>query len=83
MLEQFEKIGKDALAQLEKATDLKQLEDFRIKYLGRKGLITDMLSRIGNLSADVKPQAGQLANKIKKEIAGAFERAKKTLLDKQ
>ncbi|MCX5639054.1 MAG: phenylalanine--tRNA ligase subunit alpha, partial [Planctomycetota bacterium] len=83
MLKQFEKIGKDALTHLEKATDLKALEDFRIKYLGRKGLITEMLSQIGNLTADLKPRAGQLANKIKKEITAAFEQAKKTLLESQ
>ena len=83
MLEQFEKIGKDAVTHLKEITDLKQLEDFRIKYLGRKGLITEMLSRIGNLAPDIKPQAGQLANKIKKEVSAAFEQAKKTLLELQ
>jgi phenylalanyl-tRNA synthetase alpha chain len=83
MLEQFEKTGKDALAHLQKVTDLKALEDFRIKYLGRKGLITEMLSQIGNLSADLKPQAGQLANKIKKDVTVTFEQVKKTLLEEQ
>jgi phenylalanyl-tRNA synthetase alpha chain len=83
MLEQFEKISKDALAHLEKVTDLKALEEYRIKYLGRKGLITEMLSHIGSLSVDIKPRAGQIANKIKKDITAAFERAKKTLLEEQ
>ena len=83
MLEQFEKIGKDAIARLKEITDLKTLEDFRIKYLGRKGLITEMLSRIGGLAPDIKPQAGKLANKIKKEISAAFEQAKKTLSELQ
>jgi len=83
MLEQFEKIGKDSIARLKEITDLKTLEDFRIKYLGRKGLITEMLSRIGGLAPDIKPQAGKLANKIKKEISAAFEQAKKTLLELQ
>ncbi len=83
MLEQFEKIGKDAIARLKEITDLKTLEDFRIKYLGRKGLITEMLSRIGGLAPDIKPQAGKLANKIKKEISAAFEQAKKNLSELQ
>ncbi len=81
MLEQFEKMGRDALADLKKVTDLKTLEDFRIKYLGRKGQIIQMLSRIGNLSAEQKPQAGHLANKIKAEVTEAFEHLKKNLLD--
>jgi len=83
MLEQFEKIGKDALADLEKVHDLKALEQFRIKYLGRKGQITQMLGQIGRFPPEQKPQAGQLANKIKKGVTGAFERLKNTLSQSQ
>ncbi len=83
MLEKFEKIGKDALSGLKKVTDLKALEDFRIHYLGRKGQITQMLSQIGQFPPEQKPHAGQLANKIKKEVAAQFEQLKKTLLQSQ
>jgi len=83
MLEQFEKIGRDALSDLKKVTDLKSLEDFRIKYLGRKGQIIQMLSRIGQFPPEQKPQAGQLANKTKKEVTEAFEQLKKSLLQSQ
>jgi phenylalanyl-tRNA synthetase alpha chain len=83
MPEQFEKIGNDALADLKKVTDLTSLEDFRIKYLGRKGQIIQMLSRIGKLPAEQKPQAGQLANKIKKQVTAEFEQLKKTLSESQ
>ncbi len=83
MLEQFEKIGKDALAALKKVTDAAALEDFRIKYLGRKGKITQMLGQIGQLTLEQKPRAGQLANKIKKEVTEAFEQLKNTLLQSQ
>jgi len=83
MLEKFETIGKDALADLKKVTDLKVLEEYRIQYLGRKGQITQMLSQIGQFPPEQKPQAGQLANKIKKEVAAQFEQLKKTLLQSQ
>jgi phenylalanyl-tRNA synthetase alpha chain len=83
MLEQFERIGKDALAALKKVTDAAALEDFRIKYLGRKGQITQMLGQIGQLTLEKKPRAGQLANKIKKEVTEAFEQLKSTLLQSQ
>ena len=83
MLGQFEKIGKDALAELEKVSDLAALEDFRIKYLARKGQITKMLGQIGRLPPKQKAQAGQLANKIKKEVTEAFEQFKNTLLQSQ
>jgi phenylalanyl-tRNA synthetase alpha chain len=83
MLEQLEKIGEDALEALQKITDTKTLEDFRIKYLGRKGIITQMLSQIGQLPSEQKPEAGRLANKAKKEVTAAFEQLKKNLLQAQ
>jgi phenylalanyl-tRNA synthetase alpha chain len=73
MLNQFEKIGEDALAELEQVEDSASLEQFRIKYLGRKGQIIQMLSQIGTLPPDQKPQAGQLANQVKKKVTDAFE----------
>jgi len=83
MLEQFKQTGKEALADLKKVTDLAALEEFRIKYLSRKGQIIQMLSQIGKLPPEEKPQAGRLANKIKKEVTEAFEQLKSTLLQSQ
>jgi len=80
MLEQFEQTGKDALTELEGISDLDALEAYRIKYLGRKGSVTQLLSQIGKLPKEDKPKAGQIANKIKNEVTAAFE-AKKTALE--
>jgi len=79
MLDQFAKIGKDALDDLKAVRDSASLEQFRIKYLGRKGLILNMLTQIGKVPAEQRPAAGQLANKIKNEVAEAFERAKEII----
>jgi len=83
MLEQFEKIRSEALEALKEVKNLADLEQFRIRYLARKGQITDMLSQIGSLAAEQKPKAGQLANKIKKEVSESFEQLKKSLLQSQ
>jgi len=83
MLEQFEKIGRDAIAELKKVADLAVLEEFRIKYLGRKGQVTEMLSQIGKLPAEQKRQAGQLANRIKNDLSKAFEEIKSALAARQ
>ncbi len=79
MLEQFEKIGKEAISDLKQVRDLKGLEEFRIKYLGRKGLVTQMLSEIGKAPKEERASAGHLANKVKKEVAAAFEQIKSKL----
>jgi phenylalanyl-tRNA synthetase alpha chain len=83
MLEQFEKIGQQAFAELQKVANLAALEEFRIKYLGRKGQVTQMLSQIGKFPPEQKPQAGQLANKVKKDVTKAFEDAKTALQAQQ
>ncbi|MBN2137769.1 MAG: phenylalanine--tRNA ligase subunit alpha [Sedimentisphaerales bacterium] len=79
MLEEFEQISKEALTDLKRVSSLKELEDFRIKYLGRKGRVTRLLGRIGKLSREDKPRAGQLANRIKNEVTEAFEKLKAAL----
>jgi phenylalanyl-tRNA synthetase alpha chain len=80
MLEQFEKVGKDASEALRQITDTKALEEFRVEYLGRKGHITRMLSQIRQFAPEERKQAGELANRIKKDIGEQFEQLKKALL---
>ena len=79
MLEKFEKIGAEALKTLKQVKSSDQLEEFRIKYLGRKGQVTQMLSQIGKLAAEQRKQGGQLANKIKREVTTAFEEFREKL----
>ena len=79
MLDHFNQIKELALKELDAIADLEQLEAFRIKYLGRKGQVVQMLSQIGKLPKEQKPQAGQLANKIKNEVSSAYDAAKESL----
>jgi phenylalanyl-tRNA synthetase alpha chain len=73
MLEQFEKIRQQALEDLKRVTSSEALEQFRLKYLSRKGEVTGLLSMIGKAPAEIKPKAGELANRIKNEVTAAFE----------
>jgi len=79
MLEDFKQIQKEAVKALTGVSSAEALEEFRIKYLGRKGSITQMLSQIGKLPAEDKRAGGQLANTIKKEVTAAFEELKDKL----
>jgi phenylalanyl-tRNA synthetase alpha chain len=79
MLDKFEQIGKEALDAIKSVKDSAALEDFRIKYLGKKGLVSGMLSQIGKLAAEERKQGGQLANSIKKQVTAAFDELKGTL----
>ncbi len=79
MLEKFEQIGKDALETLKKVTSPTELEEYRIRFLSRKGIVTDMLSKIGSFPAEQRKAAGALANKVKQEVTTAFEHLKNSL----
>jgi len=83
MSEQFEKIGKDAFKAFKKITNASALENFRIKYLGRKGQITQMIGQIGRLPTEQRKTAGRLANKIKKDVTEEFQQLKKSLSQSQ
>ena len=73
ILQQFQQTGDAALAELTQVNDAEALEQFRIRYLSRKGEITTLLSQVGKLPKELKPQGGQRANKIKQQVTGAFE----------
>jgi len=79
MLETFKQIAEDALEELCVVSNLEQLEQFRIKYLARKGRLTQILSQVGGLPPELRPQAGRLANETKKRITEAFEECKVSL----
>ena len=79
MLKDFQQIGDDALDALTSISDASALEEFRVKYLGRKGLVIGMLSQIGKLSPEERKQGGQLANKIKNDVTARFEELKASL----
>ena len=76
MLTEFEQIHKQALEELAQITDAGGLEEYRIKYLGRKGKVTLMLSQIGKLPKEDRRQGGQLANTVKKEVTSVFNELK-------
>ena len=49
------------------------LEKFRVAYIGKKGLLTSMMKRLGDLPAHERPEIGKLANRIKADISKLIE----------
>ena len=68
MRKALEQIEIDAKKMLEKVSDSKELEDLRVRYLGKKGELTAILKNMGSLSAEERPAMGQLANKVRSDI---------------
>ena len=73
MNKEVEKIKKEALTKLEKANDLKTLNDLRVEYLGKKGPIAELTSHMKELSPEEKKDFGKLLNDLKQEINNILE----------
>ncbi|MEK7123389.1 MAG: phenylalanine--tRNA ligase subunit alpha, partial [Patescibacteria group bacterium] len=69
----IEKIKKEAAAEIEKAADLKSLQELRWKYLGRSGAVSEILSGLKNLPAQDRAKAGKAANELKIYLEARFQ----------
>ena len=68
MKEQIEQIKQNAIEELQNVKDAKELNDIRVKYLGKKGELTAVLRGMGALSADERPIIGSLVNTVRDEL---------------
>jgi len=73
MREKLIDLEKRALEALESAKDLNDLETFRVAYLGKKGELLSAMKALKDLPAQERPEAGQLANRIKGQLSKRFE----------
>jgi len=58
------------------ATDLESLDAVRVRYLGRKGLLTVQLKQLGSLPAEERPAAGQAINAAKQAVEARLDQAR-------
>ena len=84
---ELENIEVVATEEIDKCEDLDQLNEARVKYLGKKGLIQGFMSRMRDLSNEERPKFGALVNKIKQaieeKIKVAQEKAAKRIRKKE
>jgi phenylalanyl-tRNA synthetase alpha chain len=59
--------------------DIKQLEEFRIKFLSRKGIISQLFDEFKEVSPEVKREVGKLLNSLKNNCNTSFEELKAKL----
>lgn len=80
MKEKLQKIREQALDALSSICSgdhiSKDLEDFKVKYLGKKSELVSVMKGMGALSAEERPVMGQLANEVRSAIETALTQAK-------
>lgn len=80
MEDELKRLEREAASEIDALSDPAGLESFRVKFLGRKGLFSTVMRRLGQVPQEDRPRLGQLANDIKKNIEERFEQ-KKTAID--
>jgi phenylalanyl-tRNA synthetase alpha chain len=65
---QLATLQQEAQEAIATATTLEQLEQLRIKYLGKKGSLSQVLGSMGKLDAAERPRIGALANEVKEAL---------------
>lgn len=73
MKENLEKLLQNAMTELAGAGSEEGLHEVRVKYLGKKGLLTQVMKGLGALPADERPLVGQQANTVKERIEAQLD----------
>ena len=83
MKEQIEQIRANSLEEVKQANSLRELNDLKVKYLGKKGELTTVLRGMGGLSPEERPVIGGLVNKVRDELNELFNEKDKELQEKE
>ena len=74
MIDRLSALEEEARAQIARARSAQELEQLRIRYLGRReGVLTQLMKELGSLSAEERPAAGAAANRVKTAVSTLLE----------
>lgn len=79
MQQKIDEIKNNFFEEIKNIKELASLEEFRIKYLSKNGLVTKLFDEFRELSKEEKPKFGQVINKVKNEVQDAFNELKTRL----
>ncbi len=79
MKEKLKAIQEKAMAAFQEAKEMKDIDDLKVKYLGKKGELTAILKEMGKLSAEERPIIGQMANDVRQNLEKMLDEAKSRL----
>lgn len=72
MNEKLDALRAEALGELPNLHTTKELEEFRVRYLGKKSAFTELLRSLGTVPAEERPKMGQAINETKKQVEEAL-----------
>lgn len=78
-MDHLSQITEDALSKINACADLNVLNDIRVEFLGKKGVITLLMKEMKDLSPEERPAFGQKVNEIRQSVEDALEKVKADL----
>ena len=72
IVDELEQLRVDGLREIAEAADPSALDTVRVRYLGKKGLLTPILRGLGSLSADERPAVGKVSNEVRQSLEEAL-----------
>ena len=82
MKEKIEEIRNAAKNMVEEIVDLQELQELKVKLLGKKSELSNLLKGLGNLAQEERPKVGAWVNEARKEIEEKIGEAEKYLREK-
>lgn len=79
LISELERLVPSLESGLAQASSLSQVEDLHTAYLGRKGSLAQLMSRLPELTADERPAFGKAANAVKTQLTALLETRKSAL----
>ncbi len=83
MRQQLEEIKEKTKKVLEENFNSEELNDLKVKILGKKGELTTILKEMGKVSAEERPVIGQLANQVRDELQQVFAEKQQEIKNKE
>ena len=83
MEKQVNEIKERALEEIKNASTVQEVENARVKYLGKNGELTAILKTMGSLSPEERPKLGAIVNSAKVEVEDKIQSLEKELKDKE
>lgn len=76
---ELETLKQEALEAIADANELQALDALRVRFLGKKGTLTEQLKTLGSLSAEARPAAGAAINQAKQDVLQALNGRREAL----
>ena len=83
MKEEIAKIKENSLKEIENCKEEKELNELKVKYLGKKGELTAVLRGMGKLSPEERPIIGSLVNQVRDELETVISQKEKEFKKKE